>query len=171
MARSKREAERWGEVAAVGVRVSSARRPRHLTPGEQMNVQMRDRFAGVRTVVDHEAKTRGEIQFLRELGRHVQEMSAHGFVRGGCRRNTRDQLLRDNQQVNRRLRLDVVQRDALVVLVFEFCRDFPVDDFLEKRFAHGRWRENRKGTARLDPSGCCVRKTAVGVFCSLDLSQ
>jgi hypothetical protein len=40
--------------------------------------------------------------------------------------------------VDRRLRLDVVQDDAVFVLVLDFGGDFAGDDALEKGLGHGR---------------------------------
>jgi hypothetical protein len=41
------------------------------------------------------------------------------------------------KQVDGSLRLDVMQHDAVLVLVLEFGGDFAVDDFLEDRLGHG----------------------------------
>lgn len=38
-----------------------ARGPGHLAPGEQVDVEMRDGFAGVGPVVDDEAEAAGEL--------------------------------------------------------------------------------------------------------------
>jgi hypothetical protein len=39
--------------------------------------------------------------------------------------------------MHRGLRIDVVDRDAVLVLVRELGGDLTVDDFLENRFGHG----------------------------------
>ena len=38
--------------------------------------------------------------------------------------------------MNRRLRLDVMNDDAVFVFVFDFRGDFAIDDFLEEGFGH-----------------------------------
>jgi hypothetical protein len=68
--------------------------------------------------------------------------------------------------MNRGLRLDVVQGDAPVILVFEFRRDFTVDDFLKKRFGHGRWVKKNGETRSAQPLS---RGSDAGF--SVDLSQ
>lgn len=47
-------------------RATSAWRPRHLTLGEQVYVEVRNRFAGVGAVVDHEAEAGGKVEFFRD---------------------------------------------------------------------------------------------------------
>ena len=116
------------------------RRPGHLATGEKMDVKMGHGFARVRTVVDHEAKAGGEIEFLRELRGNLEQVTEDWFVSSGGDGEARDGLLRNNQEVNRRLRLNVVQRDAEIVFVLELRRDFAVDDFLEEGL-HGGGRK------------------------------
>ena len=102
-----------------------------------MDVQVRDRFSGVRAIIHHKAETIFQTQFFRELTGHKKEVAQRGLI-SRCRRfNTRDDFFRNDEQVDGRLRLDVVNNDALLVLVFDPCRNFPVDDFLEDRLGHG----------------------------------
>lgn len=56
--------------------------------------------------------------------------------RGGA--DARQGFFGDDEQVDRRLRLDVVQNDAVFVLVLDFGGDFAGDDALEKGLGHGR---------------------------------
>lgn len=117
----------------------SARRPRHLTLGEEMDVEVRNGFAGVGTIVDHEAETGGELEFFRDEIRDVKQVAEHGFVGGGRFRNARNQLLGDDEQVDGGLRLDVVEDEAEVVFVFDLGGNRAVDDALEDGF-------HRRGT-------------------------
>ena len=99
-------------------------------------MQVRDGFAGMRPVVDDEAKTMGELEFFRDLPGDEQEVSEDGLVVGGGLADARNDFLRHDQQVHRGLRLDVVENDAMLILVFDLGGDFPVDDFLKDGFAH-----------------------------------
>ena len=67
MAREVSEVRRkfWG-AGQIGDLTSSARRPRHLALGEEVDVEVGDGFAPVRAVVDHEAETGGEVELLRD---------------------------------------------------------------------------------------------------------
>ena len=111
-------------------------RPSQLTFGEQVHVKMRDRLGGVGAVVDHEAKPFLKIQFFCERAGSEQEVAEHCLI--GERRFTdaRDGFFWDDQQMNRRLGLDIVEHDAEIILVFDLGGDFTVDDALEKSFGH-----------------------------------
>ncbi len=47
-------------------RVGLTRRPAELAAGEEVDVQMRDGFAAVGTVIDHDAEAGAEIQLFRQ---------------------------------------------------------------------------------------------------------
>lgn len=63
-------------------------------------------------------------------------MAENGLVLGGGFTDSRNQLLRDDQEVNWGLRLDVVNDDAVLIFVFDLGGDFSIDDLLEKRLGH-----------------------------------
>jgi hypothetical protein len=109
----------------------SAWRPRHLPFREHVDVEMRHRLASVRAGVDHEAKAVGEVKFFRDDFGDVNEVAEHGFVGGRRFRHARDWFLRDDEQVNGRLRLEVMENDAVFVLVLDLRGNFAVDDFLK----------------------------------------
>ena len=100
-------------------------------------MQMGNALAGVGAVVDDEPVAAGELEFFRDDARHDEEMAELGFVVGGGFTDAWNKFFRDDQQMNGRLRLDVVDDDAAVVLVLDLGGDFAVDDFLEERFRHG----------------------------------
>jgi len=102
-------------------------------------VQMRHRFARVRTVVDHNTKTGSQVQLRREEGGHRKEVSDHCFVARCKRGDSWNQFFRYNQQVDGCLRVDVVEHNASIVLVFDLCGNLAVDDFLEDRFGHEKF--------------------------------
>ena len=92
-------------------------------------------------VVDHDAKAVGEVEFLRDPTRGGEEMAEQRFVAGRGFADARDQFLRNDQQVHGGLRLDVVEDDAVFVLVLDLGGDFAIDDFLEDRLGHGLLQE------------------------------
>ena len=93
---------------------------------------MGDALARVRAVVDDEAEAVGELELFREEMGDEEKMAYYDLIRGGHLADPRDEFLRHDDQVNGRLRLDVVEDDAEFVLVLDLRRDFAVDDFLEK---------------------------------------
>lgn len=50
-----------------------------------------------------------------------------------------DRLFRDNQQMQRGLRLYVVDGDVLVILIRDLGRNLLSDDFGEKSVGHSKW--------------------------------
>ncbi len=100
-------------------------------------MQVRDRLARVRAVVDHEAEAVGELEFFCDQLGDVDEVAEDVFVVRSRLGHARNGPLRNDEQMNRRLRLDVVEDDAVFILVLDFRGDFAVDDFLEKGLGHG----------------------------------
>jgi hypothetical protein len=91
----------------------------------------------MRTVVDHDAETCSEVQFFGEIGGNGEKMSRHGLVLRGEDGHSRDEFFGHDQQVNRRLRLNIVEDNALLILVFDPGWDLAINYLLEDRFAHG----------------------------------
>ena len=102
-----------------------------------MDMKMRHGFTGVRTVVDDEAKAVREVQLLRDLASDEQQMPEYALIGGGGFAHAGDNFFRHDQQVHGRLGLDVVEDDAVLVLVLELRGDFAGDDTFENRFGHG----------------------------------
>lgn len=127
----------------------STRRPSHLPLREHVDVEVRHGLTGVRAGVDDEAETVGELKFFRDKVGDINEMAEHGFVDGRRFRYAWNGFLRDDEQVDGRLGLEVVENDAVFVLVFDFRRDFAVNDFLENGLGHGLFlQEETEGTER-----------------------
>ena len=89
-----------------------------------MNVQVRHRFAGVRAVVHHQPEALREREFFCHDSSNEQQMSEHGLIGGRGVADARDDFLRDDQKVNRCLGLNVMEDDAVFVLVLDLGRDF-----------------------------------------------
>lgn len=100
-------------------------------------MEVRHGFAGVRTVVHDEAEAVIEFQFLRDSPRDEEQVAEHGLIGGNGGADSGDRLFRYDQQVNGRLGLDVVEDDAVLILVFDPGGNFPGDDAFEDRFGHG----------------------------------
>ena len=105
--------------------------------GQEVDVQVRDGFAGVRAVVDHEAKAAGELEFFSDYAGGEEQVAEHGFIGGRGVTDAGDYVFRNDEQVNRGLGGDVVDDDAAVVLVLDLGGDFAVDDALEEGL-HGK---------------------------------
>lgn len=103
-----------------------------------MNVQMRNGFAAVGAVVDHETKTAGEFEFLCENARRKQQVAEERLVGGDGFAHAGNELFWNDQKMDWSLGLDVMQNDAEVVLVLDLGGDFTTDDALEDGFWHGR---------------------------------
>jgi hypothetical protein len=97
-------------------------------------VQMRHRLAAVRTVIDDQPKTGIEDAFLFRHGLRDQEkMAQQRFI--GCRGGTdsRDFFFWNDQDMDGRLRMNIVKGNAEVIFVGNLRRNFAGDDFRENR--------------------------------------
>jgi hypothetical protein len=119
-------------------RSCSTGRPRHLPLRQQVNVQVRYGLTGMRPVVHDEPKSFGELKFSRHDAGNDQEMTEDALILRFGFADAGNQFLRHDEQMHGRLWLDVVEDDAVLVLVFDPGGDFTVDDFLEDRFGHGK---------------------------------
>ena len=101
-----------------------------------MDVQVRDTFAAVRTVIDHHTKAFSKLQFFRDITGGEQEVSEEGtvFIVGFA--DAGDRLFGDDQNVDRSLRLNIVNHNALVILVLDIGGNLPINYFLKQGF-HG----------------------------------
>jgi hypothetical protein len=112
---------------------------------------VRHRFAGVGAVVEYEPEAvLRQAQLPRNFGGFQQQMTEQGLVFRTRFGNTRDGLLRDQKDVRRRLRGDVMEGDDRVVLINNPGRNFTRDDFLEQGLAHNVI--SREGHRRAGPA-------------------
>ena len=114
----------------------SAGRPRHLAFRPEMNVEVRHGFAGVAAMVDDQAEAVGELEFSGDGAGDEEKMAKDALIGVGGIAHARYQFFGDDQKVDGRLRIDVVEHDAVLVLVLDLGGDFAIDDFLEDRFSH-----------------------------------
>ena len=100
-----------------------------------MNVQVRYGFAAVTTIVDYNAVAGfSDTEFFRERGGREQQMPEQRLIGDGGFAESGQVFLWDHEHVDRRLRVDVVNGDAKLVLVRELRRNLAIDDFLENGF-------------------------------------
>jgi hypothetical protein len=114
-----------------------------------MNVQMRHGFAGVRTMIHDEAETVHQVELLRDPPGDEEQVAEYRLILGRRFADARYHFFGDNQQMHRRLWLDIVEDDTQVVLVLDFRWDFAVDDFLEDGFWHDEAQAGRLGADEL----------------------
>lgn len=105
---------------------------------EQVDVKVGDALAAVGTVVDHDAEAPRELEPGGELTRREEKVAEEGLVAGLSQTDPVDASLGDHQHMDRSLRIDVMDGDALIVLVLDAGGDFPGDDaFKQGRGGHG----------------------------------
>jgi len=103
-----------------------------MPAAQNVAVQVRDRFAPVRTVIDHEAVPVGQTQLFGDLRGLEQQMAEKlVLVRTGLG-DAGNMLLGNNQHVRRGLRIDVAEGEHEVVLVNNVGGDFARGNFLEQ---------------------------------------
>ena len=124
------------EEPAAGCGPGSTGRPVHLPLGEQVDVKVGHGLAGVGAVVHDQAEALGEIQFLRHHARHEEQVAEDGVVSRGGEADAGNELFGYDEQMDRSLRLDVVEYDTVFVLVLDLGGDFAVDDALKDGFGH-----------------------------------
>jgi hypothetical protein len=97
---------------------------------------MGHRLAAIQAVVDDDAKSGVLKTFLsRHILRDEEQMAQERLISGRGSVNASDLAFRDDQKMSRRLRIDVVEGEAKVVLISNAGRYFPGDD-LGKNGAH-----------------------------------
>lgn len=103
---------------------------------KHMDVKVRDGLATIRAIIDDHAEARlAKSLLLRQrLGNH-QQMPEQWFVIDRTGADASDLLFRHDQKMDRGLGINVVERQALPVLVNDPGRDFACDD-LGKDGAH-----------------------------------
>ena len=97
---------------------------------------MRNAFARIRSAVDDDAVTAlREIEFFRHHSRSEQQFPEQRLI--GIRRLSQppNAVLRNDEHVHRRLRIDIMKGEHVVVFVNDFRRNFAANDFLENGHA------------------------------------
>src|SRR5262249_13228809 len=103
---------------------------------EQMQVEVWHRLPRLLQAVQHQAIAVAQAQLRRQLRRHQVQVAQQRlvlFLHVGVGRN---HLLRDDQDVDRRLRIDIAKRQALIVLVDDVGGDLSLDDLEKEVVGH-----------------------------------
>src|SRR6202162_403648 len=115
---------------------SLSRRPAQRPAAEKMQVKMKDGLARARAHVKHGAATAGDVALLRQLGGNKLQPPQQRGV-GGLRIGERGNVLaRANQDVHRGLRLNVFERENLVVLMDQLRGNLLRADTAKNTIAH-----------------------------------
>ncbi len=111
-------------------------RPRKGTTAENMEVKVIDRLAAVFAAVCDDSISVLKIQQFRNFVDFHQQVAGNVPIRLSECGNVLDFLLRYQQHVNRRLRLNVMECDTKIVFVNDVGRNFFVNNFLEDGLCH-----------------------------------
>lgn len=71
-----------------------------------------------------------------ELSAHAQKMTHEAQILVGDVEQGGNVLVRNNQKVNRRLRVDILEGGHEVIAIDDLSLDLPADDTTEKTFSH-----------------------------------
>ncbi len=94
-----------------------------MTPAQNVDVEMIDGLAAVRAGVDHHAVAVSETLVAGNLRRREQQVSEQPRMLFAGVRQRGNMFPGHHKKVHRRLRVDVAERDAAVVLVDGLGRD------------------------------------------------
>jgi hypothetical protein len=104
----------------------------HLPSSQQMQVKVIDGLSAVRAGVDHRAETVVEMLLVCNFAHCEQELSEQlGFGGGGLSERS-EVSLGDDQDMHRRLRMDVGKREYSLVFVETRDRDCASSDLAKK---------------------------------------
>ncbi len=110
-----------------------------MSPTEDMKVEVGNGFAAVRTVIDDEAVAGGgDIFAAGDFGSREEQVAKEVLIIGLCASDARDEFFGNEENVDGRLRRDVAEGQAQVVLKNDIGGDFASDDFFEE--GHASWR-------------------------------
>ena len=109
-----------------------------MTFRQEVNVQVRHGFAGIGAIVNDEPKPARQLEFLRHHASREQQVPQNGFIRVNGIAHTGNHLLGYDQQVHRRLRINIMNDDAAFVFVLDDSWNLTRNDALKKGFRHGQ---------------------------------
>jgi hypothetical protein len=104
-----------------------------------MQVKVRHGLAGVISDVRHESPPLIQILVLRDSRREAEQLAQQlAMLRSDLRGGRRYVLFRDEENVRRRLRIDVAKREDSIGLVHSIARNGAGHDLAEQTFRHDR---------------------------------
>ena len=89
----------------------------HRASTEQMQMQMADRLAAILAGIHHRAEAVAEPFLFRDLLRHCVQVSKQPLVPGRQMRERGNVLARDQQQMHRRLRMNIREDHRIVIFI------------------------------------------------------
>src|SRR6266852_4959123 len=113
------------------------RRPMEFPTAEQVEMNVRHRLARAFFAVEHKPVAVLQPELVGQLSgdqMHVPEQWPIFFGQVGVGRD--DLITRDDEDVDRGLRIDVAKGEALIVFVNDVGLDLPIDNLLENVVRH-----------------------------------
>lgn len=99
---------------------------------------MEDRLACIRPNVIDSTETLLKFAFMRNLCRHKLAIAHELRIRFRCLVDPDNMLLWDDQHVRWRLRIDVLERESLLVFIDFLGGNFAGNDLAEKTVSHNK---------------------------------
>lgn len=126
-----------------------ARRPLHIATADKVKVEVEDGLAAARPDIVNRTIAIFDAAFTAELGGYELRVADDFYVLGARRIDAGDVLLRNNQDMRRRLRIDVLEGEDDLIFVDLLGGNLSGDDSAEEAiFVHGESvigkSENRK---------------------------
>ena len=107
------------------------RRPPELPARKEVNMQVRYGFATFLTIVDHDAKSLVQSFLLGNFTCNEEQMPEYRLVIRCGLTNSWNEFFGNDEQMNGCLRSDIVDDDALLILMNFVCGNFPGNDFFK----------------------------------------
>ena len=108
-----------------------------VAAAEHVDVEMIDGLAAVGAGVDDDAIAVAQSFCARGVGGHGEQVAKQGRMFAGSVGKRLEVLPRHHQKMGGRLRVDVSERNAFLVLKEEFCRNGSIDDLAEQTIHSG----------------------------------
>ena len=101
-----------------------------MTSTEKMEMKMEHRLTRIPSGVRHNAVPGPRQAFLfRDVGTGQQEVSQEIGILIAAVLHSRHMLLRNDQRMDGRLRVDIVEGQRAIILIHDLCRDRLLDNF------------------------------------------
>ena len=92
---------------------------------------MRHAFTSVGTAINHDSIAARQLQFFCDVACDQKQLAKECAVIIRGVGQTWNDLFGHDQHMHRRLRIDIVKNDGVVILPNDFCWDLSCDDFFE----------------------------------------
>ena len=109
---------------------------RHLPAAENMEMQVMDRLAGIVAAVGNDAVSAGQVFLSGNNANGTQAFRQFGIRGSGGIIQGAYMLLRNHQDVDRRLRINITERIDIFILIDFLRGNLTADDFAEETIFH-----------------------------------